>query len=195
MPQPFRFLYGIGEKRLKNLAKRLGENGIVPRVHGNYQRLPKHTYQSVAELLESAIKSVAYTSFCRLWRSLLPSVVVMKPMTDLCWQCQKNSTAILRTSNNADAVKSKASIYALEHLRIVKLEPSLYKSVCNQCKDDVLSYFTIGSVFQPPPLNLLWIHNPFVPIIYAIMPSRFTYAIMPSRFTSHRIHCNQGQFS
>ena len=39
----FRFLHGIGERRLKNLAKSLRENGIVPRVHGNYQRLPKHT--------------------------------------------------------------------------------------------------------------------------------------------------------
>ena len=96
---------------------------------------------------------MAYTSFRRLWRSLLPSVVVMKPMTDLCWQCHKNSTAILRTSNNADAVKSKAYADALEYLRIVKLERSLYKSVCDQCRDDVLSYFTVGSVFRPPTLS------------------------------------------
>ena len=200
----FSFLHGIGEKRLKNLAKSLRENGIVPRVHGNHQRLPKHTlsldsiqnvlafllnladqhglllpgripgysrsdikllpssmskrciwrkYQCAAELQETATKSVAYTSFCRLWRSLLPSVVVMKPMTDLCWQCQKNSTAIFRTSNNADAVKSKAYADALEHLRIVKLERSLYKSVCDQCRDVVLSHFTVGSVFRPPPLS------------------------------------------
>lgn len=39
----FRFLHGIGEKRLKNLAKILREDGIVPGGHGNYQRLPKHT--------------------------------------------------------------------------------------------------------------------------------------------------------
>ena len=66
----------------------------------------------------------------------------MKPMTDLCSQCKKNSTAILRTSNNA-----------LEHLQIVKLKQSLYKSVCDQCRDDVLSYFTVGSVFRPPHLS------------------------------------------
>ena len=59
----------------------------------------------------------------------------------------------MRTSNNADAVKSKTYADALGHLRIVKLEPSLYKSVCDQCRDDVLSYFTVGSVFQPPPLS------------------------------------------
>ena len=108
----------------------------------------------------------------------------MKAMTDLCWQCQKNSTAILRTSNNADAVKSKAYADALGHLRIVKLEPSLYKSVCDHCRDDGLSYFTVGSVFDPLSslLNLLRIHNPFVSIIHSIMPGRFT---------SHRIHCTR----
>ena len=48
----FRFLHGIGEKRLKNLAKSHRENEIVPRVHGNYQRLPKHTlsFDSVQKL-------------------------------------------------------------------------------------------------------------------------------------------------
>ena len=39
----FRFLHGIAEKRLNNLAKSLREKGIIPRVHGNHQRLPKHT--------------------------------------------------------------------------------------------------------------------------------------------------------
>ena len=107
----------------------------------------------------------------------------MKLMTDLCWQCQKNSTGILRTSNNDDAVKSKAYADVLEYLRIVKLEHSLYESVCDQCRDDVLSYFTVGSVFRPSPLsplNILRIHNLFLFIIHLIMPSRFT---------SHRIHC------
>ena len=65
----------------------------------------------------------------------------------------ENSTAILRTSNNADAVKSKAYADALEHLRIIKLEQSMYKSVCDQCRDDVLSHFTVGSVFRPPSLS------------------------------------------
>ena len=40
------------------------------------------------------MRAVAYSTFTRLWRSLLPSVILMRPMTDLCWQCQKGSTAI-----------------------------------------------------------------------------------------------------
>ena len=38
----FRFLYGIGTKRLKNLMRSLKENGLAPRVHGNTKRRPKH---------------------------------------------------------------------------------------------------------------------------------------------------------
>ena len=72
-------------------------------------------YQSAAKLQESAIKSVPYTSFCQL------SFSGCNETNYLCWQCQKNRTAILRTNNNADAVKSKAYADALEHLRMVKL--------------------------------------------------------------------------
>ena len=48
--------------------------------------------------IESAVTgmllAVAYSTFTKLWRDLLPNVMIMKPMTDLCWVCQKNSAAI-----------------------------------------------------------------------------------------------------
>ena len=31
----------------------------------------------------------------------------MKPMTDLCWVCQQNSSAIMRAANTAEEEKSK----------------------------------------------------------------------------------------
>ena len=46
-------------------------------------------YQSAAEYRET-IRRVAYTTFCWLWRSLLPSII-MKPMSDLCWTCQQTA--------------------------------------------------------------------------------------------------------
>ena len=76
------------------------------------------TYHSAAEE-EEAIHAVAYTTFCRLWRSLLPSVIIMKPMTDLCWTCHQNSTAILRAVNSSEENKSSTIKAAEEHLRIV----------------------------------------------------------------------------
>ena len=58
-------------------------------------------YHSAAEL-DEGIHAVAYTTFCRLWRSLLPSVIIMKPMSDLCWTCHQNSAAILCAANRSE---------------------------------------------------------------------------------------------
>ena len=35
---------------------------------------------------------VAFTIFADLWLKLLPHIQVGKPMSDLCWVCQQNST-------------------------------------------------------------------------------------------------------
>ena len=92
------------------------------------------------------MSTVAYTTFCRLWRVLLPSIIIMKPMSDLCWQCQQNSTAILRAANSPDAEKFATLKDAEEHLRIVQLERSFYKTKCDECN---------SSQFQQRPSPLL----------------------------------------
>ncbi len=76
--------------------------------------LPSHTTKhAIWELyLRSAaglLKQVAYSTFTQLWRQLLPNVLVMKPMSDLCWICQKNSTAIMRAVNKPEEAKSAVS--------------------------------------------------------------------------------------
>ena len=38
------------------------------------------------------------SSFKRIWRKYVPHIYSIKPMTDLCWTCKKNSTAILRNA-------------------------------------------------------------------------------------------------
>lgn len=45
------------------------------------------------------MRHAAYTTFCLMWKTLLPHITVMKPMTDLCAVCQHNSTAIMRAAN------------------------------------------------------------------------------------------------
>ena len=65
------------------------------------------------------MRAVGYSTFTGLWRSLLPSVILMKPKTDLCWQCQKGSTVIQRSANLSEEEKSAAVLSAQEHLRIV----------------------------------------------------------------------------
>ena len=198
----FRFIHGIGEKRLRNISKALRLNGIAPRVHGNTRRLPKNTlskesveyvvrfllnyseqhglllpgrvpgyarddikllpsskskrgiwriYHEAAEQ-DPSVHAVAYTTFCRLWKALVPSLIIMKPMTDLCWTCQQNSSAILRASNFPERVKSDVLKKAEEHLFIVQKERSFYKTKCKECEDETRAHFNTGDDFQPPPL-------------------------------------------
>ena len=52
----------------------------------------------------SSVRAVAYPTFTQL----LP-----KPMSDLCWVCQQNSTAIMRAANRPEEEKSTVSIHML----------------------------------------------------------------------------------
>lgn len=56
------------------------------------------------------LKPVGYSTFTRLWRQLVPHIIIMKPMTDLCWICQQNSTAITRAANRPEEEKSAVSV-------------------------------------------------------------------------------------
>ena len=75
----------------------------------------------------------------------------MKPRSDLCWQCQQNSAAIVRTANHPEAEKSAAIANALEHLRIVKMEREHYQTICKECKQCVCAHFVTSEQFTPPP--------------------------------------------
>ncbi len=96
------------------------------------------------------VHAVSYSKFRELWRKLLPSIILMKPMTDLCWTCHKNSTAILRTANCPNREKSDVLKGAYEHLRIVQCERSYYKTTCDSCKKKIQTYFTTDGEFQSP---------------------------------------------
>ena len=56
-------------------------------------------------------RAVAYSTFCLLWRNLVPQVMTMKPMkpmSDLCWTCQQNSSTVIRMTNASEGEKSQA---------------------------------------------------------------------------------------
>ena len=82
----------------------LQSSGRVPGYKSSdIQLLPSSTTKR--QVWES-MRPVSYSTFTSLWRQLLPHVVVMKPMSDLCWMCQKNSTAITRSANRPDGEKT-----------------------------------------------------------------------------------------
>ena len=81
---------------------------------------------------------------------LVPSVVLMKPMSDLCWKCQQNSAAILRAANHHESEKSATIKAAEEHLTIVQLERSFYRSSCDESRTLVRSHFVVDGCYTPP---------------------------------------------
>ena len=133
----------------------------------------------------SSEKAVSYTSFRRLWRNLVPSVITMKPMTDLCRQCQQNNTAVLRSSNTSEEEKSATLKKAEEHLRIVSIERSYYKAITKQCTESVRKHYCSNNKFQPPIQK-------FKSIVYLL--SLTIHLIMPNRFIFLQIQCSLGQF-
>ena len=65
------------------------------------------TYNEEAQNI--GLRTVSRTYFQQLWKQLLPHLMVCKPMSDLCWVCQQNSTAIIRAANRPDSEKSQVS--------------------------------------------------------------------------------------
>ena len=47
------------------------------------------------------------STFKTLWNQLVPYIVRTKPMTGLCWECQKNNLALYCTANMPDSLKSE----------------------------------------------------------------------------------------
>ena len=82
----------------------------------------------------SISKSVAYSTFTQLWRSLTPSIIVMKPASDLCWLCQQHVAAVLKAANMSENKKSDVLLKYEEHLRIVGVERSFYRTASNILK-------------------------------------------------------------
>ncbi len=109
-------------------------------------------YEAASEGVDG-IHIVAYITFCHLWKSLLPDIIMMRPMSDLCWQCKQNSHLILRSANCTDIEKRQNLQNALDHLQIVTAERSLYRKIVDDCSTSLRSEFSSNGLFQPPPLS------------------------------------------
>ena len=66
----------------------------------------------------SRITPVAYTTFTDLWNKLLPHIKVGKPIADLCWVCQQNSTLITRSMNKSEDEKSEVHVVVAEDFNV-----------------------------------------------------------------------------
>ena len=56
--------------------------------------------------LTAGLLVASYSKFVDLWNKTRPQVRITKPMTDLCYTCQKNNTSIYRSANLPDNEKT-----------------------------------------------------------------------------------------
>ena len=98
------------------------------------KKMVYENYVDACKLVD--VRACSLVLFRRLWRQLVPFIVVMRPRTDLCWFCQKNVTMISRATNVSDEVKGEAFLKAQDHLATAKTEKEFYHGVCSQAKQD-----------------------------------------------------------
>lgn len=83
----------------------------------------------------SGHRAVSECTFYRLWQQYVPNVLPMKPMSDLCWTCQKNSALLVKASKKDFVEKTEAVAKAEEHLWQATTERSYYKSKVQECRE------------------------------------------------------------
>ena len=105
------------------------------------------------EIAREDMHVVAYTTFCRLWKLLLPDIIMMHPMLDLFWHCQQNSHLILRSANSTDIEKTRNLDNALEHLHVVAAERFFFRSIVGDCSSSLRSRYSSNGSFQQPSLS------------------------------------------
>ncbi len=104
----------------------------------------------IQAMIECDQRGASYRTFCRRWNELLPSLVVMKPLTDLCWTCQQRGEALKAASLEE---KSVALTAYQDHLTTVTIERSYYTAIRKECKDSITQHYTVNDEFSPPPLH------------------------------------------
>ena len=80
------------------------------------------------------MRVVGKTTFRRLWRQLVPYIVRTRPLTDLCWECQRNNEALYQSADLPDSVKSANVLQQQHHLTLVQEERSIYNRMVHDAK-------------------------------------------------------------
>ena len=77
---------------------------------------------------------VGESCFGKLWRQLLPHIIISKPKTDLCWTCQRLYREISATSNLPDVVKQAKLKKLQQHLDLAQEEREAYHQMVETCR-------------------------------------------------------------
>ncbi|KAL8592303.1 hypothetical protein ACOMHN_036937 [Nucella lapillus] len=97
---------------------------------GIYRQYADHANQA-------GLRVVGASTFRQLWLELCPYIVVAKPMTDLCWRCQRNNGRIFRGTFITDEEKNELILEQQRHLSQVNGERQLYQQMTAEAKEVV----------------------------------------------------------
>lgn len=94
-----------------------------------------NSYKEAA--LADSQRAVSYTKFVELWNQLTPFIRVCKPMTDLCFTCQKNNNKVLRSANLPESEKSDVVKEHQQHLQQAMVGRNYYREVSRNLDDEL----------------------------------------------------------
>ena len=109
-------------------------------------------YYAAAEVANKP--RVGYSKFVDLWNTLLPYVLIMTPMTDLCFTCQTNNNSILRSANLPEAQKTESVRTQEKHLFHAQRERDSYRDACKLSEQNLQQLISAGnfSLFSRHPV-------------------------------------------
>ena len=93
-----------------------------------------HFYKNALSEGERAVKK---RTWYRLRKTLTPHIVTQKPMSDLCWYCQRNHSEIYLSNNLPAAVKLAKLKKQEHHLAIVDQERCAYREMVSNAKTTI----------------------------------------------------------
>ena len=136
-------------ERIKSFIERFADNHALPLPgrlpsHKDYRVMLLPTDMTKVFVFQQYIKTcekescedgkVSRWTFQRILNDVCPYVSVMKPATDLCFDCQQNPTILMRSTNLPESVKSKRLEDAQRHLSLAKLQRHHYNDQCELAK-------------------------------------------------------------
>lgn len=103
------------------------------------------------------------STFQRIWNDICLYVSVMKPATDLCFDCQQNSTLVMRSANLTEEIKSERLENAQKHLALAQLQRHHYNDQCELAKKSLESTDTTPTCMHYSFDCAQQIHFPYSP--------------------------------
>ncbi|KAL8617462.1 hypothetical protein ACOMHN_018943 [Nucella lapillus] len=116
-------LPGFKREDIRLLPSAIPKSGI-------YRQYADHANQA-------GLRVVGASTFRQLWLELCPYIVMAKPMTDLCWRCQRNNGRIFRGTFITDEEKNDLILEQQRHLSQVNGERQLYQQMTAEAKEVV----------------------------------------------------------